>query len=122
MKILIVEDNTSILEVYSQFLTDSGFEVIKAVDGAEAKSKITQEPWEILLLDIMLPRMDGLSLLKELKANPEFSSRPVIVISNIDDKELQKSCFMAGASKYLVKSEITPGDLLENLQEYVDKT
>ena len=79
--------------------------------------------WDLILLDIMLPKVDGLELLRVIKSNGVASNIPVILLTNLEKDEILEKCLELGAKKYLVKSGITPQDLLEAVNSVLsDKT
>ncbi|HSX39632.1 MAG TPA: response regulator transcription factor [Candidatus Saccharimonadales bacterium] len=117
-KILIVEDETSLREIYSEVLKDAGYGVIEAGDGETAETLIKSGDWDLLLLDIMLPKLDGMTVLKEKSQNQMLKDKPVIVISNLDNEDIIKQCMEGGASGYLVKSNISPQELVDNVNKH----
>lgn len=112
-KILIVEDEVSLRELYVEVLKDASYDVFEVGDGESGSSMITTLDWDLLILDIMLPRLDGIEVLRKLSANSAVNKRPVIVLSNLDTDAIMKQCFDLGAKDYLIKSNITPQQLLE---------
>lgn len=117
--ILIIEDEEAIREVYSEVLRDAGFKVIEASDGLEGSNKALNESWDLLLLDIMLPGEDGLHILKKLKENPQISSKPIILLTNLGSEPIINESFNLGAEGYLIKSEITPDKIIAEVNNYL---
>lgn len=117
--VLIVEDNVTIRELYSEVLRNGGFMVEEAKDGQEAKEKIYEGNWDLLLLDIMLPRLDGLNLLKSICQDEKYNTKPILVISNISEKSLIEDCLSHGVKEYLVKSDIFPDEILKKVNKYI---
>lgn len=118
-KILLVEDELSLRELYEEILKDGGYAVDHASDGEEAIQKIYKGDWDLLLLDIMLPKLDGLEILKRIKTTDGISTKPVIVFSNLDSKDIVQQCLDLGASNYLVKSNVDPAHYLEEIGKYL---
>ncbi len=116
--ILLVEDETSIRDLYAEFLASAGYQVDQAADGETALAKINEGVWDLLLLDIMLPRLDGLKVLTGIKENPSLAAKPIIIISNLEDQKVIDACLGAGAKEFLLKSNIVPGDLLTVVAKY----
>lgn len=119
--ILIIEDETDIREVYTEMLKDSGFNVDEAKDGEEGMEKIRTTDWNLLLLDIMLPGQDGLKILNELKSTPELKKGPVITLTNLNSENIIQEAFSAGADGYLIKSQVTPDKVVEEVNKFLFK-
>jgi len=118
-KVLIIEDEKSIRTMYAEILTDEGFEVLEEGDGMSGLNRALDGDWDVLLLDIMLPRLDGVELLKKLKNNPGTSSKPIIILSNLADPSIKKNCINLGAKEFLIKSDIVPSDVIIAIKKYV---
>lgn len=120
-KILIVEDDSFVMDIYQTKLVQSGFDVMLAVNGLEAIKKIEKETNlpDLILLDIIMPYMDGLEVLKKLKENNNFKNIPVILLTNLSQKEEIEEGLKLGASDYLIKSHFTPSEVLEKVSNYI---
>lgn len=119
--VVLVEDEADLRSLYSEILTDAGFAVEQAPDGDLALDKLKALPWDILLLDIMLPGKDGIGVLKELGLqNPGKKRGPVVMLTNLNSEPIIQESFKFGADGYLIKSEITPDKLLGEIQTYLD--
>ncbi|WP_404362972.1 response regulator [Marinobacter sp.] len=101
--ILIVDDSASIRQVVSLTLKGAGFEVIEACDGRDALSKLTGQRVHLMISDVNMPNMDGLTFLKEVKSRPEYKFTPVIMLTteSAEDKKMQGQA--AGAKAWMVK-------------------
>lgn len=119
--ILIVEDETDIREVYVEVLTSAGYTVDQASDGEVGMQKIKEGKWDLLLLDIMLPGKDGLKILKEIKETPGLKKGPVIALTNLNSENIIHEVFTSGADGYLIKSEITPDKVVEEIVKVLGK-
>ena len=113
--ILIVEDEHDIREIYAEVLAAAGYKVSQAADGAVGMQKIRDEHWDLLLLDIMLPGKDGLKIFKEIKENPQLKKGPVIALTNLNSENIIQEAFGQGADGYLIKSEITPDKIVDEV-------
>lgn len=118
-KILIVEDDLFIRELYERQLGIAGYQVATAADGPEGLAKVTQFQPHLLLLDIMLPQMNGLDLLKTLKAKDETKNIPVILLTNLGQDSVIKEGFSLGADGYLIKSAYTPDQIIEEVKKFL---
>ncbi len=118
-KILIVEDNTVLLTALSDNLTSEGFKIIKAKDGEEGLASALDMKPDLILLDILLPKMDGFSLLKKLRENEWGRHVPVIVLTNLGSMaNISKALeFADGIKEYLVKSDWKIEDVVARVRE-----
>ena len=103
--ILVIEDEPDIRELYSEFLRGEGYEVIGASDGKEGLQIARTQEWNLLLLDIMIPELDGISLLKLIKGDDNLKDKPVILLTNVGNEHLITESFHYGAEGYLIKAE-----------------
>lgn len=117
--ILIIEDEQDIREVYSEVLQDEGYNVIEAADGKEGLSLALNEDWDLMLLDIMIPQLDGVSVLKLVKNEASVKDRPVILLTNVGNENLIAESFEYGAQGYLIKAEITPDKILSEVKNFI---
>ena len=117
IKILIVEDDKSIRELYALKLEKNGFEVFTAENGSTGWDTVIKELPDIILLDVMMPVMNGFQVLKKLKAKTETQEIPVVILSNFGEVDQMTEGFLAGATDYLIKAEHTPADVVEIVNE-----
>lgn len=115
-KILLVEDDPYIRDIYGRELVSAGFEVDVAVDGKEGAAKITQGDFDLLLLDIMLPMMNGLDLLKKVKEDEKTKSKPVVILTNLAQDQTIKDAFDMGADGYITKSSMTTAEVVQEVK------
>lgn len=120
-KILLVEDNVDIQDIYSRQLTKAGFSVTSATDGAKALEELKNNTFDLLLLDIMLPNMNGLELLKEFKKINPNSPMKVIIVSNLGNDDIVKEGFSLGAIAYLLKVSCGPDEVVNQVKEVFDR-
>jgi DNA-binding response OmpR family regulator len=119
--ILIVEDENDIRSIYVEVLKTAGYTMDEAGDGETGMNKIKNTQWDLLLLDIMLPGRDGLKILKDLKENPELKKGPVIALTNLNSENIIQEAFSSGADGYLIKSEVTPDKIVEEVGKVLNK-
>lgn len=118
-KVLIAEDEISLLEMFSSIVENSGnYKIAKAVDGEDVIKKIIDDCPDIVLLDIMMPKKDGIDVLIDIKSNPKTKNIPVIILSNISDKNQIEKAIDLGASDYLIKSNIHLKDISNIINKY----
>lgn len=119
-KVLIVEDDQFLREFYQELLESEGMIVDTAPDGETAVSKIKVGGYDLVLLDIMLPKKDGLQILKEVQVSPPAKPNgPIVVLTNIGQDAIIKSCFEAGAAGYMIKSALNPDQVLQEIHNYL---
>lgn len=114
-KILIVEDEKSLAQAYQAILEKHGYQVQLAYDGEEALALILKDTVDLILLDINMPKMGGLEMLKQL--DPDSLKSRVIVFSNQDAQADIDEAFRLGAKRYLLKSWASPQDLVKVVEE-----
>ena len=116
-KILITEDDPLMSRMYQKIFTFEGFEVIMAADGQEGLDKIRAEMPTLVLLDVMMPKLNGLQVLEKLKADPATKSIPVIMLTNLSSQQDAENAMLKGAVKYIVKSEYDPKQVADIVKE-----
>jgi len=107
-KILLVEDDPLIYRMYQKLFTLEGFETETAEDGQIGLDKLAAFKPDVILLDIMMPNMNGLEMMTKLKENPETKDIPVAVLTNVADIGVANEIFAKGAEISIVKSETEP--------------
>lgn len=112
--ICIIDDNDDIREIYRVKFAREGFRTVLAKDGVEGLEVIRAERPDVILLDIQMPVLDGIGVLKELKQDPSLSKIPVVILSNIDSDDMFQTVSDLGAAEYyLVKSLTDPQRVIE---------
>lgn len=119
--ILLIEDEADIRAVYAEVLRDNGFTVVEASTGEEGLEKALHTAWDLLLLDIMLPKIDGLEILRKIRGQANLGKRPVILLTNLGREAVIKEGFEQGANGYLIKSEMTPDKVVEHVRSFLKK-
>lgn len=117
VKILIVEDDPLMLRMYQKIFSFEGYEVVTAIDGEEGLQKARQENPTLILLDIMMPKMNGLQVLEELKSDPSTSKIPMVMLTNLAGTQDAETALSKGAVKYIIKSEYEPRQVADMVKE-----
>lgn len=116
-KVVLVEDDGLILRMYEKKLVLDGYQLFTATNGKDGLEIIKREKPALVLCDVMMPQMNGFELLKSVKADPEVSNIPFIMLSNLSDQTEAEKAVEAGAVTYLVKSNIVPADVIAKVKE-----
>jgi len=118
-KILIVEDEKILAEMYRDKFIEAGFEVSATFEAKEGLKLAKKEKPDLIVLDILLPRENGVYFLTELKNDLEISSIPVVVFSNFDDPETKRTALRLGVKDYLIKTNYTPKEIVAKIKNYL---
>ena len=119
-KVLIVEDETTLADALEITLRDEGFDVLKATNGQLGLDMATANKPNIILLDLLMPIMDGKSMLHKLREIPEFKTTPVIVLTNAGDADnMRETKFYDNAAAFLIKANVTPGDIANQVKTLI---
>jgi DNA-binding response OmpR family regulator len=117
--ILIAEDDEMISSMYKTKFTADGYNVFIADNGAEAIEIAKKEKIDLILLDIIMPQLDGFSVLKELKKMSKLKKTPIVLLTNLGTEEDMKKGKELGARDYVVKASFTPADISKKVKEYL---
>lgn len=121
IKVLLIEDEEAIIEMYKLRLTQEGYEVETARNGAWGLKQAKEKEFDIILMDIVMPAMNGYEMLKQLKTDSKNHSVPIIVLSNsAQDRDIEKT-LKCGASCYLLKASTTPTKLIKEVEKILKK-
>ena len=120
-KILLIEDEHVLVKMYEKNLSEAGFEVLTAFEAKEGLKLAKKEKPDLIILDILLPRENGIFFLKKFRKDPKISSIPVVAFSNYDDPLTKKQAAELGAKAYLIKTNYTPKQLLRKIKGYLKK-
>lgn len=118
--ILLAEDDLTLGEMYSERLRHEGFSIVHAKDGQEALDLVETAKPAAIILDIMMPKMNGLDVLKRLKSNQDYKSIPVIIVTALAQEIDQVKEQLGPKDMYLIKSEVMPGDIIEYIKKMVE--
>lgn len=116
-KILIVEDETSLIQVLEDKFVKEGFKVLLATDGGKGFDMATKNKPDIILLDIVMPKMDGMTMLKKLRQNKWGAKVPVILLTNLNDADKVTEGVEHGVYDFLVKSNWKIGDIVKKVKD-----
>ncbi|MDD5438441.1 MAG: response regulator [Patescibacteria group bacterium] len=115
--ILQIEDDAFLAQIYSKKLESLGFEVLVAGSGEDGLRIVSKETPACILLDILLPGMDGYEVLEKLKSDPSTSEIPVIVVSTMGQREDIEKAKSLGAAGYMIKAHVSPQDIANKVNE-----
>jgi DNA-binding response OmpR family regulator len=118
--ILLVEDDVVLSKMYATKLIADGFEVLIAHDGLSGWETIKSKKFDLMVLDIMMPKMNGIELLSRINEELGKLNFPVLMLTNLTEKEEQKKSMDLGAREFLIKSDLTPGQLVEKIKFYLN--
>ncbi|HXE51766.1 MAG TPA: response regulator [Tepidisphaeraceae bacterium] len=121
-KILIVDDAPASREAMAKWLQKEGFETATARNGAEGLVQLKSTRPDLILLDHMMPEVDGLTFLAGIRRFPKWKAIPVIMLTGLKDKAHQRKAETLNISEYLVKNEFTLPDLLGSIRKYLQPT
>lgn len=120
-KILIVDDEVLIVKAFKDYFEREGYEIETAFDGEEGIAKAKEFNPDLILLDIIMPKLDGISALKELKKNPDTKKIPVIMLTNLPDiRENIDKTFKAGSADYLIKLNYSLVELEKKIEKALE--
>jgi len=119
--ILLVEDDPFLIDIYTTKLKESGFSIEIATSGEEGLKKLREKKFDLLVLDIVLPKIDGWEILEKIKEQRAKSKNlkglKIIVLSNLGQKEEVEKGLRLGAEKYLIKAHYTPTEVVEEIKQ-----
>jgi CheY-like chemotaxis protein len=120
-KILVVEDDVSLLTALHDKLATEGFSVLDAKNGVEGLEIATHDHPDLILLDILMPEMDGLTMLKKLRETLEGKKTEVIVLTNLSDNEKLSQALALGSYEFLVKADWKIQDIVKKIRDKLNK-
>ena len=118
-RILIIEDDPLMSRMYQKIFTFEGYEVDLADNGADGLEKVRSQKPNLILLDIMMPEMDGFAVLHELKKDPDTKDCEVIMLTNLSDNDAYRKAVQLGANGFLIKIETPPEKLIEEVEKHL---
>jgi len=116
-KILFIEDAMALQKTFGDILRKESYEIISALDGEEGLKLAKTEKPDLILLDLILPKVNGFEVLRRLKEDPETKKIPIIVLTNLEDIEDINKALELGVTTYLVKASYSPEEVLEKIKE-----
>lgn len=117
--VLLIEDDEFLAELYATKLNLEGFDVIAAADGKKGLKLALEKRPDVVLLDIILPKMDGFEVLKNLRADAVAKTIPVILLTNLSQKDEVKRGLELGAADYLIKAHFMPSEVVKKIKTLV---
>jgi len=117
--ILLIEDEAVLGEMYQDKLSQAGLKVIWTKEAEDGLEIIKTKKVDLVILDILLPRENGIFFLEKLKKESKISSVPVVAFSNYDDPETKKHAFALGVKAYLIKTSYTPKQIVDTIKQYL---
>jgi len=120
VKILLVEDDSFLASVYATKFELEGFGVLHAPDGEAGLKMAEKQKPDIILLDILMPKMDGFETLHRLKMDQNLVNIPVIMLTNLGQKEDVERCLKEGAVDYLIKAHFVPGEAVKKVKKILN--
>jgi len=123
-RILVVEDDQFLRDLYVEILTSAGYQVEQAPDGESGYNLIKKGGYDLVLLDIMLPKLDGISILRKIQQEtpPETPNQIVVVLSNLGQESVIAEAVNLGARGYMIKSDLTPEQALNEVKRYLSES
>jgi DNA-binding response OmpR family regulator len=118
-RILMVEDDLTIATMYRLQLQNEGFDVKLAMDGIAGLHHAQVDPPDLMLLDVRLPKLDGIEVMRRLSADPRLAGIPVLILSNYSDSAIVREGLGLGAREYLVKAQTTPAELVAKIRAHL---
>jgi len=118
-KILVVDDDVTLLEMYKERLELSGFDVKTATNGEEGIKLVGDFKPDLILLDIMMPRVNGFDVMESLKKNPDTADIPVLMLTALVQESSKQRAQETGAAGYIIKSETMPGEVIKKIEETI---
>lgn len=111
-KILIIEDDKFLRELIAQKILKEGYDIVETVDGEKGLEAAKKEKPDLILLDLILPGIDGFEVLSKVKEDPAVSEIPVIILSNLGQKDDIERALKIGATDYMIKAHFTPSEII----------
>ena len=116
--VLVVDDEAGARRTLMRLLAREGYDTVGAGDGNEALRTVQAKPPDVILLDLMMPGMDGLELLEALHAHPQWKALPVVVLTALSDTHTVNRARQLGAKAYLVKATFSYAEMLDHVKRY----
>lgn len=119
-KILIVDDDPALRQLYNVELSQKNYVVVEAIDGEDGLIKAKQEKPDLILLDVMMPKFDGIAYLSKIKEDSDMSKIPVIMLTNFGQENLIQQAFNLGVNDYLLKYKVTPSEMTDKVNQVLN--
>ncbi len=119
-KILIIEDDFYISDIYEKAFTAGGYDVSTAADGEEGVLKAASGTYDVILVDIMLPKMNGIDVLRRLREVGATGETPIFMTTNLGQDNILKEAFKIGADGYFIKAQLRPVNLVSEINKFFE--
>lgn len=119
--VLFIEDDSLLLKMYKTKFENEGFNVLSAFDGEQGLASAMGENVDLIILDIMMPRLSGLDMLAKYRQDPKGKHVPVIILTNLTREEEMKKAKELGVKEFIVKADYTPSEVVGKIKEYLGK-
>ncbi len=120
--LLIVEDEAPLLRILSDRFSAEGFRVFAAANGEEGLKMAFESKPDLMLIDILMPKMDGLTMLAKIRINPELANTPAIMLTNLNDPDATAKALESGAYDYIIKTDWDLDDVIKRVKEKMKLT
>ena len=118
-KLLVVDDDEILLDMYKERLQMSGYDVTAVTNGSAALKQVEKLMPDVILLDIMMPKISGFDVLKKLKDNDKTKNIPVIILTALSQENNRKQGMQMGASDFIIKAETMPKDVVAKIEKFI---
>ncbi len=115
-KILLVEDDVFVQDIYNLKLKQEGFDVTCATNGVEAIKYLEEDLPDLVLLDMVMPYMDGIEVLEKIQKKEEWKNLKIIMLTNLSEKDRVNEILERGVNDYIIKSHFTPSEVVEKIR------
>ncbi|HOX41075.1 MAG TPA: response regulator [bacterium] len=115
-KVLLVDDDMTLHQMYAERLKAEGYTIVSAYDGEEALEKAPKEKPDVILLDIMMPKVNGIDVMRKLRDDEETANIPIILLTALVQEISKVKAMMKAKDSYLIKSEIMPADVVKSIE------
>lgn len=119
--ILFIEDESALQKTFNDLLEKEGYQIISALDGEVGLKLAKSKKPDLILLDLILPKIHGFDVLKELKSSPETKDIPIIVLTNLEGMEDIDKAIELGAKTYLVKTQYNLNEVLDKIKKSLEE-
>ncbi len=118
--LLLVEDDPLLVTMYQTKFSAEGFQVFTATDGEAGLALAKNQQPDIIVLDIMMPKLDGIEVLRAIRQDPVLKNIPVLMLSNLSELAKQKEAMELGAREFLVKANLTPTEVVTKIKQHLN--
>ncbi|MEK7165486.1 MAG: response regulator [Patescibacteria group bacterium] len=121
-KILFIEDDPLIVKIYTTRLTADGYTVLSAENGEEGLLIAEKEIPDLVVLDVMMPKIDGFGVLAKLRTHELMKTKPILIYSNLAQEDEIKRATEMGATEFIVKANLSPTEMVNKIKQYLQKS